>query len=160
MTRDVGYTLLAWVAPGLRKLRRDNRGVTAVEFALIVPMALFMFVAISDLGIGIYTNMKVENAAQYGTEYAVVNGYDASAITSAVRGATTLSNITVSPNQFCGCPSGSSITSTSCTATCSDGTLAGTFVQVSVGNTYTTLISYPGLPSSFQLASQSTARLQ
>ena len=40
-----------------------NAGVTAVEFALIVPAMLLMFVGIADLGIGIYTNMQVQNAA-------------------------------------------------------------------------------------------------
>jgi Flp pilus assembly protein TadG len=144
----------------IRRLQCDSRGIAAVEFAMIVPILLLMFVCISDFGIGIYTNMQVENAAQYGAEYAVVNGYDTSAITNAVRGSTSLNNISVSPTQFCGCPSGSSITSTSCTATCSDGSTAGTFVQVSVAHDYSTLISYPGLPASFHLASQSTARLQ
>src|SRR4051812_39757051 len=141
-------------------LRRDVAGVTAVEFALIVPIMLLMFVGIADLGIGIFTDMEVQNAAQYGTEYALLKGYDSSAIVNAVQGSTSLAHATVSPSQFCGCPSASGVTTSSCGSTCTDGTKAGTFAQVSVSNTYATLIHYPGFPASFQLTGQSTARLQ
>lgn len=144
----------------LQRLPRNTSGIAAVEFALIVPALLLMFVCIADLGMGIYANMQVNNAAQYGTEYAVRNGYDSSAITSAVQAASSLGSLSVSPSEYCGCPSGNSITTTSCTATCSDGTTAGTFVQVSVSHTYTTLIHYPGLPTSFALAAQSSVRYQ
>lgn len=148
------------LAANLAFLQRNNAGVTAVEFALIVPIMLLMFVGIADLGIGIYTNMEVQNAAQYGTEYALLKGYDASAITAAVTSSTGLSHITVTPSQYCGCPSGNAIAASDCSATCADGTRAGTFAQVSVTDTYTTLIPYPGLPASFRLSAQSTARLQ
>ena len=144
----------------LQRLPRNSSGIAAVEFALIVPALLLMFVCIADLGMGIYADMQVNNAAQYGTEYAVRNGYNSSAITSAVQNASSLGSLSVSPSEYCGCPSGNSITTTSCTASCSDGTTAGTFVQVSVSHTYTTLIHYPGLPTSFALAAQSSVRLQ
>lgn len=143
-----------------RQVLRDTSGIAAVEFAMIVPALLAMFICISDLGVGIYTDMQVNNAAQYGTEYAVRNGYDATAITNAVRNATSLASVTVNTSQSCGCPSGNTIVTTSCSASCGDGTNAGTFVQVSATNTYTTFIHYPGLPASFTLVGQSNVRLQ
>src|SRR4051812_38217636 len=136
-------------------LRRDIAGVTAVEFAMIVPIMALMFVGIADLGIGIFTDMEVQNAAQYGTEYALLKGYDSAAIVTAVTGSTSLTHATVSPAQFCGCPSDTGVTSTSCNSTCADGKTAGTFARVSVSATYATLIPYPGLPASFVLTSQS-----
>jgi Flp pilus assembly protein TadG len=148
------------VAARFRKLRHDIAGVTAIEFAMIAPIMALMFVGIADLGIGIFTDMEVQNAAQYGTEYALLKGYDSAAIVTAVTGSTSLTHATVSPSQFCGCPSGTGIASSSCDSTCADGTKAGTFAQVSVSDTYTTLIPYPGLPASFRLSAQSTARLQ
>jgi Flp pilus assembly protein TadG len=139
---------------------RDSAGATAVEFAMIAPVMILMFICMADLGIGVYTDMQVNNAAQYGAEYALVKGFDSSAISSAVRSSTSLSSANVSPTQFCGCPSSSGVVSSSCNSTCSDGTKAGSFAQVAVSDTYTTMISYPGLPSSFNLTAQSTVRLQ
>ena len=144
----------------LSQLWKDTTGVTAVEFAIIAPVMVLMFICMADLGIGVYTDMQVNNAAQYGTEYALAKGYDSTAISSAVRSSTSLSSANVSPTQFCGCPSGSGIVSNSCNATCSDGSKSGTFVQVAVSDTYVTMLSYPGLPSSFNLTAQSTVRLQ
>ena len=146
--------------PATVSLLRDESGIAAVEFAMIVPALLAMFICIADLGVGIYTDMQVNNAAQYGTEYAVRNGYDSTAITNAVRNATSLTGVTVNSGQFCGCPSGNSTVTTSCSASCGDGTNAGTYVQVSATTTYTTFIHYPALPASFTLVGQSSVRLQ
>jgi Flp pilus assembly protein TadG len=145
---------------GLLRLWKDRTGVTAVEFAIIAPVMVLMFICMADLGIGVYTDMQVNNAAQYGTEYALAKGYDSSAISSAVRTSTSLSGVNVTPTQFCGCPSSGSIVSNSCSATCSDGSKSGTFVQVAVSDTYATMLRYPGLPSSFNLTAQSTVRIQ
>lgn len=145
---------------GLLRLWKDRSGVTAVEFAIIAPVMVLIFICMADLGIGVYTDMQVNNAAQYGTEYALTKGYDSTAISSAVKNSTSLSSATVSPTEFCGCPSSSGVVSNSCSATCSDGGKAGTFVQVAVSNTYTTMLRYPGLPSSFSLTAKSTVRLQ
>jgi Flp pilus assembly protein TadG len=144
----------------LGRLSNDARGVTVVEFAIIAPLMVLFCVGIADLGMGIYTETQVNNAAQYGTEYALLNGFDANAISTAVKNSSSLSNLSVSPTQTCGCPSSMGMVNTSCNATCSDGSKAGSFALVSVTNRYTTLIPYPGLPSSFQLTAQSTARLQ
>ena len=139
----------------------DRSGVGAIEFAIIAPVLIFMFVALADLGIGIYENMQVDSAAQYGAQYALVNGYDTNAIKSAVQSSTDLSPLTVTPISFAGCPGANGVTPSLITGMpCSDGSTAGNFARVSVSHTYTTLIPYPGLPSSFNLSSQSTVRLK
>jgi Flp pilus assembly protein TadG len=144
----------------LGALCRADDGVGAVEFAIIAPIMVLFCVGIADLGIGVYTKTQVNNAAQYGAEYALLNGFDADAISSAVKNSTSLSNLNVSPTQTCGCPSSTGMVASSCSTTCSDGSKAGSFAQVQVTDTYTTLIPYPGLPASFTLTAQSTARLQ
>lgn len=149
-----------WRWADLRLLWRSNSGLAAVEFAMIVPILAFMFVAIADLGIGIYTDMQVSNAAQYGTEYALIHGYDADKIQNAIRNASNLSGLAVSPSQFCGCPDSGRVVKTSCSANCNDGASAGTYAEISVSDNYATMIPYPGLPSVFALSAHSTARLQ
>lgn len=139
----------------------DTRGVGAIEFAVLAPVLIFMFVAMADLGFGIYDNMQVDAAAQYGSQYALVSGYDSGAITSAVQGSSNLSPLTVTPSTFSGCPGANGVTIELVNGfPCSDGSSAGTFARVSVSYTYSTIIPYPGLPSSFNLSSQSTVRLK
>jgi Flp pilus assembly protein TadG len=141
-------------------LGRDQRGVSAIEFAFVAPLLVALFVCIADLGMGIYTNTQLANAAQYGTAYAVQNGYNSANIVTAVRSETSLSNVTVSSSQFCGCPGSSGITQTACSATCSDGLSPGTFTQIAAAKDYSTILPYPGLPSTFHLSQQSTVRLK
>jgi hypothetical protein len=132
-----------------------------VEFAILAPVLAFVFVALADLGIGTYQNMQVAAAAQYGTQYALVNGYDSSAITTAVKSSTDVSPVTVTPSTFSACPGTSGVVVELVNGfPCSDGSNAGTFARVTVSHSYTTLIPYPGLPSSFTLSSESTVRLK
>lgn len=138
-------------------------GMAAVEFAFLVPILLMLTVCTVDLGLAFYSDMRVENAAQAGSEYATVHGYNAASISSAITSATGLSGLTASPapTEFCGCPSaGSGVTTVTCGSTCSDGTYAGTYVTSTATATYTTLIHYPMLPSHFTFVDAATARIQ
>jgi hypothetical protein len=95
-------------------------------------------------------------------EWAIRNGFDANAISNAVTNAINSSMISASPApvQFCGCATGSSVTSATCGAPCPGGGQAGTYVTVSAQMTYNTILSYPVLPSSYNFTAQATARLQ
>lgn len=144
------------------KILLDTRGVSAVEFAILAPMLIFMAVATTDLGMGFYRRMQVESAAQAGAQYAMLHSFDATAISTAVTSATNYTGISASPTptQFYGCPSSTGITAASSNSTCSTGNSPGTYVSVSAQATYSTLIAYPGLPNSYNLAATSTARIQ
>jgi Flp pilus assembly protein TadG len=143
-----------------RHFGRDERGATAVEFAMIAPILVAMVVSIVDLGLGLYADTQLANAAQAGAAYAMQKGYDASAITTVAQASTRLTGVTVAPTQFCGCPSANGVVSTSCDASCSDGLTAGSFASVVVTKDYSTLLSYPGLPAIFHLSETATARTQ
>ena len=44
---------LSWrmrVSLQIRAMRRDHRGVSAVEFALIVPLLILMYVGVAEMG--------------------------------------------------------------------------------------------------------------
>jgi Flp pilus assembly protein TadG len=136
-------------------------GGSAVEFALVTPVLALTLVSLADLSLGIYRKMEVQNAAQAGATYAMVNGFNANSITSAVTQATTFSvSASPAPTQFCGCASMSGVSTVTCGSTCSGGSSAGTYVTVSAQATYNTLLSYPGVPSSWSFSSQSTVRIQ
>ena len=145
-----------------KSFRNDTRGLAAIEFAIYVPILLMLTVCTIDLGEAAYDAMQVENAAQAGSQYASVHGYNVPAISTAITSATSLSGLTASPapTEFCGCPSGSGVTITTCGSTCSDGSLTGTYVTSSATATYTTMIHYPMFPTQFTFVNAATARIQ
>lgn len=58
----------------MKKAHRDpTRGQTLVEFALIIPIFLFLAVVIFDFGRGVYYYSAIHNAAREGARYGVVN---------------------------------------------------------------------------------------
>jgi Flp pilus assembly protein TadG len=154
-----------WARSAIRAVSRwwsDPRGVATIELSIIAPLLVLALICTADLGLGIYRNMQVQNAAQAGAEYAATHGFAASGIVGAVQAATAFSGITASPEptQFCGCASATGVASATCGSACSGGSIAGTYVSVSALATYTTLLPYPLLPSSFSLTAQATVRLQ
>jgi Flp pilus assembly protein TadG len=88
---------------------RWPRGQSMVEFALIAPVFLVIFIGIFDGGRAIYAFSTVTNAARAGARVAIVN-QDANAIRQAAIGESvglglTNSDITVTPcpNMEAGC---------------------------------------------------------
>jgi len=137
-------------------------GLAGIEFAILAPVLLLLTLCTVDLGIAAYDAMQTENAAQAGSEYAAVHGYNLTAISSVITQANNLPGLTAAPapTEFCGCPAGSTIASVTCGSNCSDGSLAGTYVAASATVTYTTLLQYPMLPASFTFVNTATARIQ
>ena len=142
--------------------RGDERGLSGIEFAMIAPVLILAFIATADFGLAIYAKMEVENAAQAGTQYAAVNGYTSSSVSSAVTSTTSLSGLSASPapTEFCGCPSTSGVSTATCNTNCASGAAAGTYVTASAKATYSTIISYPGIPDSYTFSSTSTVRIK
>jgi Flp pilus assembly protein TadG len=140
----------------------NTSGAAAIEFGVVIPMLALMVTAVIDIGLGVHSKMQLEDAAQAGVEWAIRNGFDANGISAAVTNATNNSNITATPApvQFCGCASGSAISSATCGTPCPDGAQAGTYVTVSAQATFNTTLNYPAVPSTYNFATQSTARLQ
>jgi Flp pilus assembly protein TadG len=141
---------------------RQAGGAAAIEFAIVVPMLILTMICIVDFGVGYYRKMQVQDAAQIGAQYAMRHGFDTTAIQNAIASATSFAGITASPapTEYCGCPSTSGVAAVSCTATCDGGATPGTYMTVSAQGTYTTIMSYPLIDSSFTFSARSTVRLQ
>jgi Flp pilus assembly protein TadG len=56
----------------ISRLRRDRRGVSAVEFALIAPVFIFMIVAVAQFGMLFYAHTALRNAVSEGARYATI----------------------------------------------------------------------------------------
>lgn len=146
----------------LARLGRAIGGTAAVEFGLAAPILMGLLVPVADLGIAFAEQMQVQQAAQAGAQYALLHGYDSTAISSAVSHGSTLSGVSASPapSQSCGCPTGSAISAVTCGTTCSNGEIAGSYVFVNSQAVYTPVLPYSLLGDSVTLAAQTAVRVQ
>ena len=153
---------LSSLSHNLVRLLRGEHGAGAVEFAIGATLLAGLLIPLIDLGMGFYQKMQVQDAAQAGAQYALAHGWNSTAIENAVTSATALSSISASPAPVrnCGCPQGTSVTSSTCGGTCAGGQSVGTYVTVSAQATYTPLIPYPVLGQSVALTAQATVWIQ
>ena len=142
-------------------LVRARDGSAAMEFSIAAPVLAIIFIPLIDIGMGVYQQMQVQDAAQAGAQFAMAHGWNSSAIQSAVTSATGLSvSASPAPSKSCGCPDGSSVSPAACGSTCPGGRTAGTYVTVGAQATYVPLLPYPTMGSSVTLSAQATARIQ
>ena len=64
----------------LRALFRSNRGASAAEFALVLPLLLLLLFGIIDSGRYVWNVNRAEKAAQMGARMAVVTNFVSSAV--------------------------------------------------------------------------------
>ncbi|TMG48152.1 MAG: hypothetical protein E6H91_06990 [Chloroflexi bacterium] len=70
----------------MRRIARDDRGTSTMEFALILPVLVLLLVGIVDIARALNAYIVVGSASQEGARYAIVNPTAApSAIASAAR---------------------------------------------------------------------------
>jgi len=146
------------------KLRRillieAREGGSAIEFAMIMPIAVAMLVLMFDLGTGGYMKSRVQSAAQAGTTYVEAHGWNHHGIVLAVREATNLPSVSVQGGLSCGCVNGTAIADAPCGSTCASGAPAGVYATVTASSVYTPLIPYPGLSRSMTLSATSIVRI-
>lgn len=153
----------------IKHLARDCAGTSTVELAICLPLIAGLIIPVTDLGMGAYTQMQVESAAQAGAEYAAKNAaiaFNSTSVQNAVTNATGLAGVqaTPAPAQSCNCITGTAIGSSlgtpPCSQTCANGTV-GTYVTVGAQATYTTLFDYsPVIPHSLTLSAQTMVRIK
>jgi Flp pilus assembly pilin Flp len=143
----------------LRRLVAARSGGAAIEFALIMPIAVAMLVLMFDLGTGGYVKARVQSAAQAGATYAEAHGWNHHGIVLAVREATNLPSVGVQAGLSCGCIQGTGIVDAPCGGICPSGAGAGIYVSVTASSVYTPLVPYPGMDRSMTLSASSIVRV-
>lgn len=144
-----------------RRFMNGTHGVAAPELGLIAPILAIMVLGIVDFGVGIYRSMQVNNAAQAGAQYAMINGFNPKAIEQAVVNATSYIKIEAvpSPTTFCGCPEADRVVIAACGTTCPNGLAVGKYISVSAQGAYKTIFSYPLIPKKMTFSANSTVRV-
>jgi Flp pilus assembly protein TadG len=160
--RATPTTILQRWARRVGFLARAEHGNAAIEFALATPILVGLLVPVADLGMAFSQQLQVQQAAQAGAQYALLHGYDNTAISNAVTAGTTLPGVSAAPapSQSCGCPTGTTITAATCASACANGETAGTYVFVNAQAAYTSALPYSVLGSGMTLTAQSTVRIQ
>lgn len=136
MTRACRH-MLSWV----RGIFSDCSGVSIVEFALILPFILAMFLGIIDYGLTGRNRMEVFEASHSAIQYAAINGWDKEGIEAAAKVNTALP-ISVSAETYCGCSNNKKIVKQTCNTYCPSSEIAGEYAEVSVS--YTNALMFPG----------------
>lgn len=144
----------------IRRFLADEFAASAAEFALIVPLIVILITATIDFGGLIFTRLQVASAANAGASYAAAQGFNATAITTAINGGASISVTAATPVQTCGCPNeGTGITVISCGSTCTGGGVAGKYVTVGASKSYTLTYSWPGLSNPVNVSSTARVRI-
>ncbi len=139
---------------------RNEAGVSLIETALLLPVLLLMMVGAVDFGRAYYAAIEVQSAAEAGALYGVQYPSDTAGMISAAKAdATNVTGLTPLAYFGCECFDGTSTVS-SCTKT---PTTCGTnnfinYAEVDTTATYTTLLKYPGIPSTITLTGKARMR--
>jgi Flp pilus assembly protein TadG len=112
----------------IQRFLRDERGVSAVEFALTVPILLISLLGVVDIGTAVYKRSDMEAALRSGVQY-FMNGGEEMATAEAVvldSWTTKPDTMTVVADKLCLCGAVSS----SCNALCGDGSTPATYNRI------------------------------
>jgi Flp pilus assembly protein TadG len=74
----------------VRQMSGTSRGQTLVEFALVIPLVLLLFMGVFDFGRAIYSYNTISNAARDGARKAIVDQTVGAAAQEAAEQATAL----------------------------------------------------------------------
>lgn len=134
------------IASALKTFRTDERGASAVEFALISTVMSVIMLNVVDIAYFMYNKMEVTGAVRAGAQYAIVNTKTSTPalVGDAVQGATALSPLTIAvDDNLCGCSNG--VTFVCGAVTCAGGTTGRTHRYTAITSAYThDWIFYPG----------------
>ncbi len=150
--------------PQYSRFRRSRvtkeRGSIVVEFALVAPVLVLLFLGVADFARVYHVACVVTDAAHAGALYGAQNtttAADADGMKNAATSAAQeLSGMTVSAAESCNCPDGTAVN-------CSSGTCPGTkqvYVSVTAQYAFQTLFPYPGIPHSVGLGRTAVMRAQ
>jgi Flp pilus assembly protein TadG len=95
-------------ADATKDARAKSRGQSLVEFAIVLPVFFLVVAGVFDLGLGVYSDLTLVNAAREGARLGVIDPGNTSAIETRVRAmAGNLDGSKLNVNVACERPSGS-----------------------------------------------------
>jgi len=115
------------------RLRRDETGASAVEFAIGGPMLILAMIAMVDIGSAIAERMDMDRSVRAGAQAAMSLIGDPAAIRGIVEtSATTTDGLGVSVDLACSCGGAAAV----CTAMCGSGDEPSIEMRIAATRTY------------------------
>lgn len=142
------------------RVARNRLGAAGVEFALALPVLVLLLIGMFDYGALAFQTMQVSEAAQAGADYALHNGWNSTAIQTAVTSATGLSvTATPAPTLSSACLSGNALVVTTGTS-CSGGGTPGSYVFVYARSSFSPLVAWSVLALPSTISAHAVVRIQ
>jgi uncharacterized membrane protein len=143
------------------RLARDERGIVAIELALLTPILIMLLIGLIDVGRVFHRQMTLDRAVRAAADYAVAIGATSGSL-EAVRAAVER----VAPDD----PSGTRVIRSSmtclcgaaaatCGQFCSDGRSPDAFVNVGLEEIVEAIMPYPQVGQSIRVSSTATVRV-
>lgn len=141
-----------------KNLRSDCSGVLTMEMALVATFTFFIIPLLMDITTAISSNMTMRSSLRAGTQIALIQPSNTTAIREAVVAASGFDDelVTVNTNTFCECDG---IAVSCSTGTCSGNTTPATFMTITASYTPETIITYPE-PNPFTVNKTTTIRVR
>jgi Flp pilus assembly protein TadG len=140
---------------------RSRNGASMVDMAIAAPVLALILVIGTDFGRLYYTNIEVANAARAGAQYgsqSLIAAADSPGMSTAAKtDGANLTGMTVTSKQ---CTCMTSTTVAACDASYCTSNPQATFVEVDTNETFHTILTYPGVPSSIALAGKAIMRVE
>jgi len=118
----------------LQRFAQDERGVSAVEFALTVPVLLFSLLGVVDIGNVVYRRSDMESALRSGVQYFMNGGEDLAKAEQVVNDSWTTKpdGVSVTAETFCLCGAAEH----ACNVLCDDDTYPASYNRVNASATF------------------------
>ena len=112
----------------IKRFSQDRRGVSAIEFALVVPVLLISLLGVVDIGNIVYQRGDMESALRAGIQYFMNGGDDLARAEQVVNDSWTTKpdGVSVIAEHFCTCGGTPHV----CDAQCDDDTYPLTFNRI------------------------------
>lgn len=135
----------------------ETKGTSAIEFAFLAPILIFMIIGTLDAGIFIQQKMQLHNAVSSAANYAAQTGEIDNIDTVAAESYDgDINNITLVSEFECECSDGSV---TTCPRYCGMNDFQRRFISVSAEGTFSPMFVYPGIPDSIDLSTNVRVRV-
>ena len=151
---------------GMSELARDHMrsdsGAALVEMAVIAPLLLLLCLGVGDFGRMLYRAITLSHAARAGAAYGAQSnahtGDTAGIRLAAQQEAQNIGTITVTSSRICECTIGTAVSCT--TASCAGYGAPRSYVRVTTSQTFSTVVPFPGIPSTVPLNRTAKVRVQ
>ncbi len=143
-------------------------GQSLMEFAIILPLLLVLLAGVIEIGRYTYASILVGNAARAGAAFGAQdhftagnpNGIIAAAQNDFQNNGQPLANLNVTSSWVCSCDNAGTMGTVDCVSgICPTGTNKVVSLQVTAHGTFTSLFSFPGLPSTLNVTRSAILRI-